>query len=809
MLRSFVIVTCSILCCLKTSQADDPVVVTKAVTAFVQSTCVDCHSNGNAEGGFDLSELTTDLLSPAAFARWEQVYDQAAQGKMPPMDAAQPSKDRREEFLHGLRGSLKLAHQRTRGTVFRRLNRQEFANTLNDVFGTNLELTSLLPEDGKSDEFDNVGASLNVSLVHMQRYMQAAELVLETAIENRLSPPEVKNAEFSYATGRDAANFIGSKWLKLDDGAVVFFQDFGYPSGMLREASNGSQAGFYKIRVTGYAYQSDKPITFSIGGTSYARGSAKPIYGYFSLPPGKPQTVEVEVWMEPRYMVEIKTFGIYDEQYDIKNKGLENYTGPGLAVSKVEIEGPIVHEFPSRGHQLLFAGLPRTEVEPNNPADKNRSNYVPQFEIRVEDELSAVESAIQTVASRLFRRPVAQEELGAYLQLFQSERAAGETIESAYRATIVALICSTGFLYFNEASGRLGDYAIASRLSYFLTRTTPDTQLLELASQGNLAGQPEVLDAEVKRLMQSEHFFRFARDFVYAWLNLRELDFTVPDRKLFPEYDRYLRKSMEEETIAYLDHCLQQNLPISNLVKSEFAMLNERLADHYGIAGVSGSEVRRVKLPEDSVRGGFLSQAAVLKVSANGTNTSPVVRGVYVTERILGIHPSPPPPNVNGVEPDIRGAETLREILAQHRNVASCQSCHKLIDPPGFALESFNPIGGQRDYYRSVGEGEKVLIYVHGRKTQYRIGRDVDSSGRLLNGSEFESYKQFRDHLAADKEVLAQAFVTKLLTFATGRELGFSDREEITRIVQTAKNSDYGMRDLLVAAVTSRIFLEK
>ncbi|MCS5631896.1 MAG: DUF1588 domain-containing protein, partial [Pirellulaceae bacterium] len=302
---------------------------------------------------------------------------------------------------------------------------------------------------------------------------------------------------------------------------------------------------------------------------------------------------------------------------------------------------------------------------------------------------------------------------------------------------------------------------------------------------------------------------RFLKDFCDAWLNLRELDFTVPDKRLFPEFDRYLRESMEQETYAYLQTCLLENLAIESVVKSDFAMLNDRLADHYGIDGVTGSEIRKVTLPQDNIRGGFLSQAAVMKVSANGTNTSPVVRGVYVSQRILGIHPSPPPPNINGIEPDIRGAQTLREILTKHRDVESCQNCHRLIDAPGFALENFNPIGGFRDYYRSVGDGEKVVIYVRGRKTQYRIGRDVDASGELINGREFDGYRQFRDQLASDPERLATTFVRKLLTFATGRELGFSDRDEIARIVASTKASRYGMRDLLLASVTSTIFLEK
>ena len=239
-------------------------------------------------------------------------------------------------------------------------------------------------------------------------------------------------------------------------------------------------------------------------------------------------------------------------------------------------------------------------------------------------------------------------------------------------------------------------------------------------------------------------------------------------------------------------------------------MLNWRLAKHYGIEGVTSAAITKVALPSDSMRGGFLTQASVLKVSANGTNSSPVLRGVWINERILGKHPAPPPPGVPGVEPDIRGATTLRELLAKHRNSESCQSCHEMIDPPGFALESFDPIGGWRENFRSIGEGEKPTEKWAGDKgIRYRIGPPVDSSGQLQDGRRFANYPEFRDLIAADRALLAKAFLTKLLTFATGREMGFSDRPEINALVAKAGESGYGLRDLILLAATSEIFRHK
>jgi hypothetical protein len=239
-------------------------------------------------------------------------------------------------------------------------------------------------------------------------------------------------------------------------------------------------------------------------------------------------------------------------------------------------------------------------------------------------------------------------------------------------------------------------------------------------------------------------------------------------------------------------------------------MLNNRLAEHYEIEGVAGPEIRPVKLPADSVRGGLLSQASILKVSANGTTTSPVTRGVWVIERILGQHAPPPPPGVPGVEPDIRGASTLRELLDKHRSLDTCRSCHQKIDPPGFALESFDPIGGYRDRFRSLGgNGERVAKEINGLKVRYSLGPKVDAAGQMADGRSFDDFRQFRELLAQDKPLLARAFATKLLTFATGREMGFSDRAEIERIVAASQKTNYGVRDLLWQVVQSEIFRRK
>jgi hypothetical protein len=290
---------------------------------------------------------------------------------------------------------------------------------------------------------------------------------------------------------------------------------------------------------------------------------------------------------------------------------------------------------------------------------------------------------------------------------------------------------------------------------------------------------------------------------------VREIDFTTPDKQLYPEYEGLLLDSMLRETRGFITHLNQRNLSLANVIHSDFAMLNGRLAKHYGIPDVRGVELQKVKLPPESHRGGVLTQASILKVNANGTNTSPIVRGVWVMERILGAEPPPPPSGIPGVEPDIRGATTLREQLAKHSEMESCQGCHRVIDPPGFALENYDVIGGWRERFRSLGEGERVDLKVEGRQVRYKLGLPVDAAGQLADGKTFQNLADLQKLLLADQDKVARCVIEKLLTFATGRPMGFSDRHEMERLVAQSKAQGHKMRDLIHAVIQSEHFLSK
>jgi len=303
------------------------------------------------------------------------------------------------------------------------------------------------------------------------------------------------------------------------------------------------------------------------------------------------------------------------------------------------------------------------------------------------------------------------------------------------------------------------------------------------------------------------------KEFLNSWLKLDEINDTDPDRELYPEYagDWWLVNSMVEESRLYFADLVASNRPARNVIDADYTFLDERLARHYRVPGIVGPSFQRTSLPEQSPYGGILTQAAVLKVTANGTVTSPVLRGVYVMERFLGDPPSPPPPSVPAVEPDIRGAATIRELLKKHRADPSCASCHEKIDPPGFALESFDVMGRWRDNYRSLGEGSKRIEGVgrSGNEFVHYIGKQVDASGVTSKGEDFGDIVAFKKLLLQDEEAIARNLTEQLLVYATGAPVGFADRDDVSAILEKSRASEFGVRTLIHKIIQSPLFLRK
>jgi hypothetical protein len=419
---------------------------------------------------------------------------------------------------------------------------------------------------------------------------------------------------------------------------------------------------------------------------------------------------------------------------------------------------------------------------------------------------------LQNFVRVAFRRPAQELELKGFRALFEKEFAQGSGFARAMLTAYTGVLASPGFVFLDEPPGRLDPMAVATRLALFLWNSTPDAALRARAENGELA-RPEILRAETERLLNDPRAERFVEAFTDYWLDLRKIDDTSPSATIYNDYelDDPLKLAAVEETQLFFAELVRGNLPVRNIVSADFTFLNERLAQHYGIPGVQGARMRRVALPASSDRGGLMTMASVLKVTANGTTTSPILRGHWITARILGIETPPPPPSVQAVEPDIRGAVTIRQQLAKHREDPSCASCHIKMDPPGFALENYDVMGGFRERYRAVAENVKPVpgYGMNGQAFAFHFGLPVDAAGELPDGRAFRDVREFKQLVAQDEQALARHLARQLVTFATGASVTFSDRAAVEHIVERTAASRHGIRSLIHEVVQSDLFQTK
>jgi len=775
----------------------------KIISEFIHSYCLDCHDSETKKGDLDFNALAYSV-DRASQTKWIRVFDRVTAGEMPPEKKPRPPEHQRIAVLETLEKDLTQQHQAVKGTVLRRLNRMEYQNTLRDLFGLPLDVMDILPADDLAHGFDTVGEALGLSEVHLRRYLDAVELAIN-AVPLAANKPVSSHATYSYADTRSAKQLFQTWWLKRSDGSVVLFNNGGFPSSVLDNVRI-EVAGPYRLRITAYAYQSDAPLSFSVYTGNFGRSIDADLQGYFSVDK-KPTIIELKAWLRAGDSLKISPLGLNPDK-SLRTVGVDKYKGRGLGIVEVAVEGPLFETWPLAGQRLLFGDLPIEQPIKNKGAKTAALPVVVS-----KDPLSDGVKQIRLLARAAFRRPITDSQVAPYVALFNNELKAGSSFQESMHTAASAILCSPDFLFLKEGTAKPGpqpldDYAIASRLSYFLIRTMPDAELLQEAAAGRLHNST-VLRAQTDRLLNHPNHQRFIADFIDGWLDLRSINFTTPDALLYPEFDDQLRDSMVMETRGFIDELIVSNLPLSHLVKSDFALLNDRLAAHYGIAGVVGSQMQKIILPPNSQRGGLLTQASVLKVSANGTNTSPVIRGVYMMERILGFKASPPPAGIASVEPDIRGATTIREQLQKHRTLESCNGCHRILDPPGFALESYDVTGGFRDHYRSLGAVETANKGMNRHKIRYKIGPPVDASGEYVGAGSFKSFSEFQSLLLNDQDRITANVAERLLTFASGREMGFSDRSTIAAMVQHLKKQKGGMRDLVFEVVQSDIFLNK
>ncbi len=755
--------------------ADDEGAIGKS---FFARHCLDCHDATAKEGGLDLTVQSGDLGDAETLRRWVRIYDRIADGEMPPKSAPQPAAAARHDLLTALRPSLIAADRAQREVVYRRLNRSEYENTIRELFQARAEVAGMLPEDAKAFGFDNIGEALGTSTELIEAYLRAADVAIDMVLKQEQPPRRTTRSSFNDAfKTRANANQV---FRFLDEGVVHYLSDL--KSTHVRNFA-APAAGTYRVRFRARAYHSEAPIKVEIGAGDVHKGNRgrHPI-GYFDVQPEMTEIV-FEDWFRVGDGFSVRPFGIGNVRIGQNRQ----YAGPGLLFADYDVEGPIDEDLTAGRRQLLGkVDLPAATVA---DARDIFARFLP----------------------RAFRRPVNRQEEDRYVGLVQKLMDKGDSFESALRAGLRAILCSSDFLFLNEAIAagreRIDDYTVASRLSYFLWSSMPDEELFDLAARGKLS-DPDVRRQQVQRMLANAKAAEFTKNFAGQWLKQRSLAENEPDQMLYPEYDALLEHSMGEETRQFFEEVLRGNLSVMEFVDSGWSILNDRLAKHYGVPGVVGVQMRRVDLPADSVRGGLLTQASILKVTANGTTTSPVLRGAWAIENLLGIHVPPPPP-VPAVEPDLTGATTLRQQLDKHRNDASCASCHSKIDPPGFALESFDAIGGWREQYRIPKDAALELDVKHKEQwpATYKLGLPVDSTGQLPSGEAFENIRQFKALLGRDPDRVARCIAEKLLVYGLGRGLGFSDRETVETIVGKARAKNYGFRSLIQEVAASEAFV--
>jgi len=588
--------------------------------------------------------------------------------------------------------------------------------------------------------------------------------------------------------------------------------------------------------------RNDEPI----GIYAQVPGQTRPV-GVMDFTP-KPGVGEVEVQLAGGEGIRTDAMRLFrtrvngsDEQY--VNPLATKEGMPGYAVQWLEVTGPLEDQRSADGYKLLFGDLPMRRLAANEkggvPIEVVAPNIIPPvgglsgaaafgpggfaafLRSPIKNVMVEVDSrSPQRDAARLlrgfiqaaYRRPVQEGDVQRFLGLFDREFALGSGFARSMLTAYTGVLVSPGFVFVEERPGKLDDWALATRLSLFLWNSTPDVALRARAERGELH-KPEVLRKETARLLADPKSRRFVDAFTDYWLDLRKIDDTSPSATIYNDYelDEPLKLASLEETQLFIAELLRADLPARNIVASDFTYLNERLARHYGIPGVAGAHMRRVSLPRDSERGGLMTMASVLKITANGTTTSPVLRGHWITERILGIETRPPPPTVKAVEPDIRGAVTIRQQLAKHRDNPSCASCHTKMDPPGFALESFDVMGAHRVKYRAVAENVKPEpgFGMNGQAFAFHYGPPVDSAGEVPDGRAFRDVTEFKRLVLADEASIARNLARQLVVFATGAPVRFTDRDELERILERAKALNYGVRTLVEEIVRSEMFQAK
>jgi len=803
--------------------------------------CLDCHDSETQEGKIDLEAIPFEIGKDIPTAeRWAKILNAINSGEMPPKDAEPISDVDKTAFLKDLSIQMVVARKilsDTGGVVtMRRLNRREYANTIEALLGVRPDIASL-PDDQATSGFDTSGASLFISSDQIEQYLATASVNLELALlprkplastTVRIEPEEdfnktiteaaanmrdqVKRSKAYFAQKDKPASDFGflddyqagrqkvAEWLPLLDrylarpetktgiATIVTIKQGGLTKVKLPVL--GEQAeGKYIVRVRAAAYP-DAGERFRYLEFTSGYGTGRKLLGWRKVTASLDDPQIIEFPLEHHAGERLQTWIHQRSHQDRGDKNLATIdmkkngfgTPPGMWIDWAELIGPLPEsDDESAAGRILFA-------KPDGWSTDRYGNEV-----------------IRRFAVSAFRG--AEPDAGFLDRLFQqysAQRAKGQKHVEALLTPLSIILASPSFLYMvestgNESSPALTGAELASRLSYFLWSAPPDGELLSLAESGKLT-EPSVLNAQTARLLADERADRFVRGFVHQWLEMERLGMFQFSGVDFPTFDNSVRENAREEIFETVHTMLDEKLPLKLLLKSDFVVVNDLMAGYYGLPNVRGHEFRKVPVPDDSLRGGLLGTAAVLAMGSDGVRSSPVERGVWVLRHLLNDAPPPAPPNVPMLSRLAGQVLSARELGEAHQEQPQCAQCHQKIDPVGFGLENFDASGLWRDV---------ETITIGRRKANKTKQFEIEPNGQLPDGKKFDDFFGLREAVSHHDEAFAEGFAEALIEYGLGRPYGFTDQDLSDEIMKVAKGSGYEMSRFVHALVQSKSFQTK
>jgi hypothetical protein len=818
---------------------------TKNVEPFFRLYCNKCHSGSKPKGDFstELAKLPNDFLDAAAKGHWKEVVNVLNSHEMPPKKEKQPTAKEVAAVVDWITEQAVKAELAKRDTtiVLRRLNREEYRNSIRDLVGIDFDV-SAFPQDPPAGGFDNNGSALTMSPLHLETYLNAARQILDRAIVEGPKPEAIKWRFKPRVAAMDSVrqrldqknNAIVNGNDNVQDGEFVMVHHSAWNKNVDARDFQVPIAGNYIVRLSAASRTPDKAevlksvetiLAARRDGETQKNPNGKKYHdeqfrrdmehfkndGRYNYGPARIKFSQ-QLGPQPRTMAEFDITGTksnpsihefnlrfttekagvtFEYAYNIPS-ALENFwmqsrnefARPELYINWFEIEGPIYDSWPPTSHStiLIQSQLARTDAQ------------------------GYAKEVLTKFMRKAYRRPVTDAEVSSKLNHFRRARLEGMTFNDSIKQALVSVLVSPNFLFISEpvadasnAPRPLNDHELATRMSYFIWSSTPDAELMSLADKGKLKDKAERIK-QLDRMLASPKSEAFTKNFAGQWLSLREVGANPPATDLYPQYDRHLEISIVKESEAFFKEILDNNLDLKNFIKSDFVLINERLARFYGIPGVKGDQFRKVSVPKGVQRGGIVTQASILTTTSNGTRTSPVKRGTWILKTLLGIDPGLPVANAGEIAPKVPGIDkaTVRKRLEIHRTLEQCARCHNKIDPLGFALENFNAAGEWRE---QEGFGYKGRIEQNDPK--------IDASSQMIDGTKIVGVSGLQTAMLKQEDLFFSSLASKLLTYALGRELGLADQPLVKAAVKSTKENGRNMRAMLLYIVSSETFESK